>query len=474
LSADLLVRGGRSLAGAPLEVAITDGRVAEVGEELALDAREVVDADGLTLLPGGLDPHVHFNEPGPRTVWEGWASGSAAAAAGGLTAVVEMPLNAHPPTVDVDAFDLKVAAASGQSWVDFALWGGVVPGNLGELEGLAQRGVVGFKAFMSASGVDDFSASDDLTLYEAMGRIAELGLILAVHAESDNITSALAARARAEGRVSVQDYLDSRPPVAESEAISRAIELAAVTGCRLHIVHVSTARGVELVSAARAAGVDVTCEVTPHNLILTDEDARALGAIAKCAPPLRPRAETERLWPLLDTGEIAFVASDHSPATPDLKPALEGGQDAFATWGGISGVQSLVELMLTEAPRRLGADREAATRPEADTRLGGAIGPAAAERLQATLGPAAAQRLALTHKAHLTPGADGDLALVELGSPRRLTASELRYRNPQSAWAGRELTARVRHTILRGQTVYRDGELVGVPRGRLLTPTKSH
>jgi allantoinase len=158
-------------------------------------------------------------------------------------------------------------------------------------------------------------------------------------------------------------------------------------------VHVATARGVELVSAARAAGVDVTCEVTPHNLILTDEDARALGAIAKCAPPLRPRAETERLWPLLDTGEIAFVASDHSPATPDLKPALEGGQDAFATWGGISGVQSLVELMLTEAPRRLGADREAATRPEADTRLGGAIGPAAAERLQATLGPAAAQRL---------------------------------------------------------------------------------
>jgi allantoinase len=339
--------------------------------------------------------------------------------------------------------------------------------------------VVGFKAFMSASGVDDFSASDDLTLYEAMQRCAELGLPLAVHAESDTITSALAARARAEGRVSVQDYLDSRPPVAESEAISRAIELAAVTGCSLHIVHVTTARGVALVTSARAAGVDVTCEVTAHNLILTDDDARELGAIAKCAPPLRPRAEIERLWPLLQTGEIAYVASDHSPATPDLKPSLEDGQDAFATWGGISGVQTLVEVMLTEAPRRLGPQSPATTSVEpplaspAAERLQTVLGAAAAERLQTVLGAAAAERLALARKAHLTPGADGDLALVELGSPRRLTASELRYRNPQSAWVGRGLTARVLHTILRGQTVYRDGELVGAPRGRLLTPTKS-
>jgi allantoinase len=218
---------------------------------------------------------------------------------------------------------------------------------------------------------------------------------------------------------------------------------------------------VALVTAARAAGVDVTCEVTAHNLILTDDDARELGAIAKCAPPLRPRAEIERLWPLLQSGEIAYVASDHSPATPDLKPALVDGQDAFATWGGISGVQTLVEVMLTEGARRLGP-----TQPQAAS-------AAAAERLQAVLGAAAARRLALAGKAQPTPGADGDLALVELGSPRRLTASELRYRNPQSAWVGRELTARVRHTILRGQTVYRDGELVGAPRGRLLTPTKS-
>jgi allantoinase len=395
------------------------------------------------LMAAGVDPHVHFNDPGFRSGWEGWSTGSAAAVTGGLGTVVDMPLNAHPPTVDADAFDLKVSAAEGSSWVDFALWGGVVPGNRDQLAPLAARGVVGFKAFMSGSGVDDFLASDDLTLYEAMQVIAELGLPLALHAESDTITSTLAARARAQGRTSVRDYLDSRPPVAEAEAISRAIELAANTGCRLHIVHVSTARGVALVSAARAAGVDVTCEVTPHNLILTDADAERLGAIAKCAPPLRSAPEGDTLWRLLDAGEIAFLGSDHSPSSPDLKQ----GDDAFATWGGISGVQTLLELALTEGLPRISA-----------------------ERLAQALGAAAAERLALPGKGHLAEGADADLTLVELGPARRLQAQELRYRHPQSAWVGHELTAKVRATVLRGEIVHRDGELLGSPRGRLVTP----
>ena len=292
-----------------------DEVIVAVGEDLDLESPQEIDASGLTVLAGAVDPHVHFNEPGFRSDWEGWETGSAAAAVGGITTVVEMPLNASPPTVDVSAFDAKHRGGrSGCSCVDFALWGGVVPGNLEQLQPLAERGVIGFKAFMSASGVEDFPASDDLTLYEAMRRIAPLELPLAVHAESDNITSVLAARARAEGRKGVRDYLESRPAVAEAEAIARVIELAANAACPLHIVHVSTARGVRLVSAARAAGVDVTCEVTPHHLILTDEDAETLGAIAKCAPPLRPRAETEVLWDLLARGEVAFVGSDHSPS----------------------------------------------------------------------------------------------------------------------------------------------------------------
>jgi allantoinase len=441
LSADLLIRGGRALNGAGLDVAVSEGAVTATGEALDVDAASQIDATGLLVLPGVVDPHVHFNEPGPRAQWEGWASGSAAAAAGGVSTVVEMPLNASPPTVDVAAFNAKHEVARRRSWVDFALWGGVVPGNLGSLEALAQCGVVGFKAFMSASGVEDFPACDDLTLYEAMRVIAPLGLPLAVHAESDRITAGLAQRARAQGRTGVRDYLDSRPAIAETEAIARAIELASGAGCPLHIVHVSTPRGVRLVSAARAAGVDVTCEVTPHHLILTDEDAEALGALAKCAPPLRPRPDTEALWQLLADGEVAFVGSDHSPSSQDLKV----GDDAFAIWGGISGVQSMLELMLTEGRELL-----------------------CAERLLDLLSAGAGMRLALTGKGSLAPGADADVTLVELGPARRLEAQELRYRHPYSAFVGRELTARVRCTIVRGEPVYRDGQLIGAPRGRLV------
>ena len=447
MSIELLIHGGAALDGSPLEVAIDGYSIAAVGAQLELDARERIDATGLTILAGTVDPHVPFNAPGFRSEWEGWATGSAAAAAGGVTTVIEMPLNAHPPTIDAGSFDLKAAVASERSQVDFALWGGVVPGNLAAIGPLAERGVIGFKAFMSASGVDDFGAVDDLTLLQAMREIAPLGLPVALHAESEVITSGLAARARAEGSVSMRDYLDSRPAIAETQAIVRAIELAADAGCRLHVVHTSTARGVRLVAEARAAGVDVTCEVTPHNLILTEDDAIALGALAKCAPPLRSRAETERLWSLVAAGEVAFTGSDHSPSSPELKR----GDDAFATWGGISGVQTLLEVMLTEGRTRVGA-----------------------ELLTVLLGGGAAKRFGLERKGCLAVGADADVALVELGPMRELDAAELRYRHPYSAWVGRKLTARVRRTVLRGRTVYLDGELTGgVGGGKLVTPTAS-
>lgn len=443
MSPDLVIRGGTTLGGQSLDIAIEGQTITAIGENLDLDSPQEIDASRLTLLAGGIDPHVHFNEPGFRSDWEGWETGSAAAAVGGITTVVEMPLNASPPTVDVAAFDAKREVAAQLSCVDFALWGGVVPGNLKELQPLAERGVIGFKAFMSASGVEDFPACDDLTLYEAMRRIAPLELPFAVHAESDNITSVLAERARAEGHTGVRDYLESRPAVAEAEAIARVIELAANAACPLHIVHVSTARGVRLVSAARAAGINVTCEVTPHHLILTDEDADTLGAIAKCAPPLRPHAETDVLWELVANGSVSFIGSDHSPSSPELK----GGDDAFAWWGGISGVQSMIELMLTEADGRVDA-----------------------ERLSSALSGAAAARLRLRGKGALSVGGHADVTLVELGTVRRLVIPELRYRHKHSAFVGRELTARVRWTILRGEPIYRDGRLLGAPRGRLVTP----
>src|SRR4051794_3540524 len=285
---DLVVRGGTLvLPGGPrrADVGIVDGVFAEIAEELP-GGREEIDATGLHVLPGGIDAHVHFNEPG-RTHWEGWATGTAALAAGGMTACFEMPLNAHPPTIDGPAFDAKLAAAQASACVDFALWGGIVPGNADRLEELHERGVIGLKAFMSASGTDDFPNADDATLHAGMAIAARLGAIVAVHAENDALIS------RPHAGTSWRDYAASRPPVAETEAIARALAFAEDTGCALHVVHVSTGRGVELVAEARARGVDATCETCPHHLFLREQDMETLGVVAKCAPPLRA---PEPLW----------------------------------------------------------------------------------------------------------------------------------------------------------------------------------
>ena len=303
-----------------LDVGVVDGLIAAVEPELEGSAREILDASGLHVFPGAVDAHVHCNDPG-RADWEGFAHGTQALAAGGSTSCLDMPLNASPPTVDAASFDLKVAAATGTAFVDFALWGGLVPGDVDRLDELADRGVVGFKAFMCPSGIDDFRAVDDETLHAGMTRAARLGLPVAVHAESAAMTTALAARAVAEGRTSMRDFVASRPVEAELEAIERALALAADTGCALHVVHVSSGRGARLVAEARAGGADVTCETCPHYLALGDEDVEALGAVAKCAPPLRPRDERDDLWNLLVDGKVDLVASDHSPSPPALKRA---------------------------------------------------------------------------------------------------------------------------------------------------------
>jgi allantoinase len=402
---DLVVRGGTVVApgGARrADVGVADGRIAAIAPELDGGAREEVDAAGLHVLPGAVDAHVHLNDPG-RADWEGFRTGTRALAAGGSTTCVDMPLNALPPTVDAAAFDAKVAAANGTALVDFALWGGLVPGNVERLPELAARGAVGFKAFMSDSGVPEFARADDLTLYEGMRAATAVGLPVAVHAESEEITSRLAARARAEGRTGVRDYLRSRPAIAEVEAIGRALLLARETGCAVHVVHVSTGRGVGLVAEAHAGGVDATCETCPHYLVLDEEDAERLGAVAKCAPPLRPATERDALWDALD--DIAFVASDHSPAPARLKR----GEDCFAVWGGISGAQSLLALLLDAGHHERGVPLE---------------------RLADLSAAGAAESLRLRAKGRLEPGADADLVLVDLDGRATVEPQTLEYRHP--------------------------------------------
>ena len=239
-------------------------------------ARIELNAAGLHIFPGLIDSHVHFNDPG-RAHWEGIETGSRALAAGGGTMFFDMPLNSSPPTLDAASFDAKLAAAQNRSLTDFAFWGGLVPGNLDRLEELAERGVIGFKAFMSNSGIEDFPCVDDTTLREGMKRAAKLGKLVAVHAESEAITSKLAQQALAQNKTSIRDYLDSRPIHAELDAIQRAIQIAGETRCALHIVHVSSGDGVSLVADAHAQGVDVTCETCPHYLVLTEDDVVKLG-----------------------------------------------------------------------------------------------------------------------------------------------------------------------------------------------------
>jgi allantoinase len=442
---DLIVRGGTVVAPDAVrraDVGVADGRIAAVAPELGDAAREQIDAAGLHIFPGVVDAHVHFNDPG-RADYEGFETGTRAAAAGGTTTVVDMPLNAQPPTVDAPAFDRKRAAVERTALVDFALWGGLVPGNVNRLGELAARGVVGFKAFMTATGMPDFAMADDLTLYEGMRAAAALRLPVAVHAESEAITSALAARARREGRTGVRDYLASRPAVAEVEAISRALLLAEEAGCALHVVHVSTGRGVALVAQARARGVDVTCETCPHYLVFDENDAERLGAVAKCAPPLRPAAERDALWAALD--DLAFVASDHSPAPPELKQ----GDDFFAIWGGIAGVQALLGLLLDAGHHERGL---------------------ALERIAELSAGGAARRLRLAGKGRIEPGADADLALVDLAAPTAVTTDTLLSRHRLSPYVGRTFRGRIVRTLVRGTTVVADGRVVAPPAGRLVTP----
>jgi allantoinase len=421
------------------DLAIADGVIAAREEPGALgdDAREVIDARGLDILPGLIDAHVHFNDPG-RAAWEGWGSGTRALAAGGFTCGVDMPLNSDPPTIDAPAFEAKLAAARGSAHVDFAFWGGLVPGSVEHMDELAACGVVGFKAFMADSGIDDFPACDDLTLYEGMCRAAVLGLPVAVHAESAVIVRELGLRALAEGRTGMADFAASRPVAAEVAAIANALAIAGEAGCALHIVHVSSGRAAVLVAEARAAGADVTCETCPHYLALTAEDAERIGALAKCAPPLRNAQERHGLRRAVRDGTIDYIASDHSPAPPRMK---EG--HAFSAWGGVSGCQTTARVLLAEGLT------------SKDLAFLCSVGPAL--------------RLGLPG-GRIEPGASADLLLLDPSPTTVLTAGELEYRHPHSPFVGRPLRGRIARTLLRGRTVALDGASVGEPLGRFVRP----
>ena len=418
-----------------VDVGIKDGKIAEIGKDLGTEGN-VIDATDLIVSPGMIDAHVHITEPGGgyRDLWEGYNTGTRASAKGGVTSFMEMPLNQVPATVDSESFDKKVDAGNGKLSVDVYSYGGLVPFNLdGGIQELDDKGVVAYKAFVSTCGdrsIDgDFMNVDDYSLYEGMKQIAKTGKILTIHAENAAITDKLGEIAYKNGEKSLAAYVDSRPVFTEVEPIQRIILFAKETGCRIHIAHLACAEGIDLVKQAQEEGVDITCETCTHYLYFHKEELDDIGPVVKCSPPIREKSRQPGMWERVMDGRVSMVVSDHSPCTPDLKDT----DNAFEAWGGISGIQSNVDMFFDEAVQK----RNMPLKTFADL-----------------IATNVAKRFDLKDKGSIEVGKDADFVFIKPNSTHTLKVEDLEYRNKISPYLDREYGAQVAKTILRGEEIY--------------------
>jgi allantoinase len=445
---DLVIKGGHVVLPdgiRDVDIAVQNGTIVEIREKIEGAGQNVIHAAGNYVLPGMIDIHVHFNEP-HREDWEGFASGSSLVAAGGCTTYFDMPLNGVPPTTTKAALLEKIGLAAAKSYVDYALWGGLVPGNETELESLAAHGVIGFKAFMSSSG-SEFANVDDVTLYRGMDKIASLNKVLALHAESEAIVQILQKEKTEQGLCSARDYMETRPIIAELEAVNKALLYVEETGCPLHFVHISSYKAIQLIERAKKIGVNVTVETCPHYLLFTDKDFERMGPIAKCAPPLRAEEERVRLWEAIRAGMVDMISSDHSPCPTSMKKDNE--YDMMQAWGGISGGQFTMEAMIDEGCIKQGIPLTEMTR---------------------LLSTNPALRFGLyPQKGIIAEGSDADLVIVNMNTERTIKKEELLSRHKHSPYIGRTLHCAIEMTINRGRIVYQRNEgIKGNPAGRLL------
>jgi len=436
---DLVIEASRAVVDGterPCAVSISGGQIVAVGAlGTWTGASEVVVLDDdVVLMPGVVDTHVHVNEPG-RSEWEGFVHATRAAAAGGVTTIVDMPLNSVPATVDLAALEAKVAAASGRCHVDVAFWGGAVPANLHRLRPLWDAGVLGFKCFLVDSGVAEFPPLDEAGLLSAMEQVASFGGLLLVHAEDPDAVGTFPGTS-----TRYADFLASRPESSEASAVEAVVEAARRTGCRTHVVHLSSARALKVVAAAHDEGVPVTAETCPHYLALSAEDVPDGATVFKCCPPIRDAGNRDLLWDGLASGTIGSVVSDHSPCTPDLK-ALETGRFAEA-WGGISSLQLSLPVVWSEARRR--------GHGLADVVRWMCVGPAS--------------RAGLSRKGRIAVGTDADFCVLAPEERFVVEPERLHHRNPVTPYAGWELTGVVRETWLAGRRV----DVDGTPHGTVL------
>ena len=443
----LIVRSERVVLSDGLRAAavqIADGRIVGIAphRERFTGVREL-DVGPLVLLPGLVDTHVHINDPG-RADWEGFESATRAAAAGGVTTLVDMPLNSVPPTTTLAGLQAKRDAAHGRCRVDVAFWGGVVPGNAAAIEPLAQAGVLGFKCFLSPSGVPEFDNVAESDLRAALPILARLGLPLLVHAELPALLRD-AAESHSDPR-SYRAWLESRPIDAEVAAIESMIRLAREHGARVHIVHLATAAALPLLSAAKRNGVAITVETCPHYLTFAAEEIPDGSSAYKCAPPIRERRERESLWKGLIAGEIDLVATDHSPSPPGMKHLGDG--DLVRAWGGIASLQlGLAALWTGMSTRGLPIERLADWLARA---------PAALAGLDRVKGAIAVAR-------------DADLVVWDPDAIRVVDGASLFHRHPVTPYHGVRVLGDVKTTLVRGEVVFDRGEIIGPPRGCLLS-----
>jgi allantoinase len=455
MAADLVIRSTRILTSSGVSAAaihVAAGRITRITDYSDCPEGVPVDEAGdLIVMAGLVDTHVHLNEPG-RTEWEGFATGTAAAAAGGITTLVDMPLNSVPATTTAAALEAKRQAAAGKLHVDAAFWGGVVPGNANQLRELAAGGVAGFKAFMVPSGVDEFPAVSESDLREALPIIAALGLPLLVHAESPEVIDRNSSSLAGQDVRRYTTWLYSRPPEAELEAIELLVALCREFGARMHVVHLAGADALALLRAARAEALPITVETCPHYLTFAAEDIPDGATQFKCAPPIRESENQDALWRAIAEGDIDFVVTDHSPCPPDMKCMSSG--DFVRAWGGIGSLEISLAATWTGASRwRM---------PLSDLPHLMCAGPAQLAGLN-------------SHKGKLASGFDADLVVWDPDEEFTVNGARLVQRHKLTPYDGLSLRGVVHRTYLRGRVVHeRDAPASSrPPRGQLLEPYRS-
>jgi allantoinase len=448
-AADLIVRGQRvvTLDGErAAAIHVRGGIIAAVsGFDEIVQGAPVHEAGDFVVMPGLIDTHVHINEPG-RAEWEGFSSATRAAAAGGVTTLIEMPLNSIPATKTAAALREKLAAAAGKLWVDAGFWGGVVPGNSEELQALWDAGVFGFKCFLVPSGVDEFAHVTEEDLRVALPKLAALGAPLLAHAElPEPIEKAVASLAKNASPRKYATWLAARPREAEFEAVALLLRFGTEFGARIHIVHVSSADALALLRGAKDAGGAVTAETCPHYLTFAAEEIADGATEFKCAPPIRERENREKLWQGLGEGMLDFIATDHSPCLPAMKLQEEG--DFLRAWGGIASLQLSLPAVWTEARGR-----------------GYAVTHLAKWLCE---GPAALAGLT-GKKGAIAVGCDADFVIWDADAKFRVAPAQLHHRHKVTPYAGRELAGRVEATFLRGRKIFERGEFSAGPVGHVL------